>query len=99
METAAKTVLRNRFAPHRGGMIMALMIYMGGIYPAPHTALTLGVYALVVSVLYRSIQPLIALAVVGTTAFGFAAPKLLPIFDTMAPAAKAPIASVAHPVV
>ena len=66
-----------------GGMIMALMIYMGGIYPAPHTALTLGVYALVVSVLYRSMQPLWALAVVGTTAFGFAAPKLLPIFDTM----------------
>ena len=66
-----------------GGMIMALMIYMGGIYPAPHTALTLGVYALVVSVLYRSMQPLWALAVVGTTAFGFAAPKLLPILDTM----------------
>jgi hypothetical protein len=66
-----------------GGMIMALMIYMGGIYPAPHTALMLGVYALVVSVLYRSLQPLIALAVTGATAAGFAAPKLLPMFDTM----------------
>jgi hypothetical protein len=65
------------------GMIMALMIYMGGIYPAPHTALTLGVYALVVSVLYRSLEPLVALAVVGATAFGFSAPKLLPMFATM----------------
>lgn len=66
-----------------GGLIMALMMYMGGIYPAPHTALTLGVYALVMSVLYRTAQPLVALAVVGSTAFGFAAPKLLPIFATM----------------
>jgi hypothetical protein len=72
-----------RFAVY-GGMIMALMIYMGGIYPAPHTALTLGVYALVISILYRSAEPLIALAVVGGTAFGFSAPKLLPIFATMA---------------
>jgi hypothetical protein len=66
-----------------GGMIMALMIYMGGIYPAPHTALTLGVYALVIAILERTVKPLVALAVLGTTAFGFAAPKLLPIFATM----------------
>ncbi|MET0593592.1 MAG: hypothetical protein ABW133_12890 [Polyangiaceae bacterium] len=67
-----------------GGLVMALMIYMGGIYPAPHTALTLGFYALVLAILDRSVKPLVALAVLGSTSFGFAAPKLLPIFATMA---------------
>jgi hypothetical protein len=65
------------------GMAMALIVYMGGVYPAPHTALLLGIYGLVRAALERTTRPLTALAILGLTAFGFAAPKLLPVADTM----------------
>jgi hypothetical protein len=65
------------------GMVMALMIYMGGIYPAPHTAIFLTVYALLYAAFVRRLFPVTALAITGLVAFGFSAPKVFPVVDTM----------------
>jgi hypothetical protein len=66
------------------GATMALMTYLGGIYPVPHTALLLGAYAVVAALTRRSWAPLGLLAVTGLTAVGLGAPKLLPALVTMA---------------
>jgi hypothetical protein len=62
---------------------VAMMIYGGGIYPVPYTALLLGGYALLMVLFSRSLRPLYALGVVGPVAFGLGAPKLLAILDNM----------------
>jgi 6-pyruvoyl-tetrahydropterin synthase related domain len=67
----------------RAGMVLALMIYMGGIYPAPHTAIFLSIYALVYAALTKRSWPVVALAIAGAVSVGFSAPKVLPVIDTM----------------
>lgn len=62
---------------------IAMMVYMCGIYPLPHTVFSLAVYAACLAVLRRSAAPLLALAAVGALAVAFAAPKLLPISSEM----------------
>jgi hypothetical protein len=66
-----------------GGVFLALMVYAGGIYPVPHTALVLGFVALVRAGTDRSWRPLGAVTLTGVFAGLFAAPKLLPVMDTM----------------
>jgi hypothetical protein len=68
------------------GAFLALMVFMGGIYPAPHTALLLIVYAAVLAVSRRSLRPVLALAVAGFTALGFSAPKLAAVYDALSQA-------------
>ncbi|WP_394844297.1 hypothetical protein LZC95_45500 [Pendulispora brunnea] len=65
------------------GMCPALAIYWGGVYPAPHIALILSLYAVGMALARLKLRPLLALAITGSTAFGFAAPKLLPVADFM----------------
>src|SRR5262245_49552099 len=65
------------------GALIAVMIYAGAIYPVPHAVLVLILYALLLSAFGRSATPLVALAITGVTALGFAAPKLFAILDTM----------------
>lgn len=65
------------------GVVMALLVYEGGIYPLPHTALVLGVWAAAWAVARRSLSPFVALAVAGFTALGLSAPKLLAVADNM----------------
>ena len=65
------------------GALVALMIYSGAIYPVPHTVLVLSLYAVLMSVLAMQLRPMLALAITGVTAFGFAAPKLFTILDAM----------------
>jgi hypothetical protein len=65
------------------GVVLAEMLYMGGIYPLPHAALILGFYALLHVLLRRTLRPIVALAIAGTSALGLAAPKLLPLLATM----------------
>jgi hypothetical protein len=65
------------------GALLALIIYVGGIYPYPHTVLLVGVFALAVAVGTRSARPLGALALTLFTSVGLAAPKLLPVLATM----------------
>jgi hypothetical protein len=66
------------------GATMALMTYLGGIYPVPHTALLLGTYAAVAAITRRSWAPLGLLAVTGLAAVGLSAPKLVPALVTLA---------------
>jgi hypothetical protein len=65
------------------GVVFALMVYWGGIYPLPHAALSLTFYAVLLSLFRWTWRPLPALAVAGVSAFGLSAPKLLAIGDLM----------------
>lgn len=62
---------------------IALMVYGDAIYPAPHTAFVLVVYACVVARATRSWRPVRALALCGALAAGLSAPKLLPLWEQM----------------
>jgi hypothetical protein len=65
------------------GMCIALMVYWGGIYPVPHTALLLTLYAALLALFEQSIRPLAALAIAGAVAVGLSAPKLFAVMDHM----------------
>jgi L-ascorbate metabolism protein UlaG (beta-lactamase superfamily) len=62
---------------------IALMVYGDAIYPVPHTAFVLVVYACIVARATRSWRPVGALAVCGALAVGLSAPKLLPLWEQM----------------
>ncbi len=66
------------------GACIATMVYGDAIYPVPHTAFALVVYAIVTARTNRSWRPLVAAAWTGAVAFGLAAPKLLPLFESLA---------------
>ena len=65
------------------GACLALMAYGDGIYPVPHTAFALTVYAAFVARNTRRMLPLYALAGLGVVALGLAAPKLVPLFEEL----------------
>ena len=65
------------------GAMLALVIYVGGIYPYPHTLLVLGVYATGLAIAARSRRPLSMLAITVLTSLGLSAPKLGPVVATM----------------
>ncbi len=60
---------------------LSLMVYGDAIYPVPHTAFLLVLYALLVARRTRRWQPVLALAALGGLAGGLSAPKLLPLFE------------------
>jgi hypothetical protein len=66
-----------------GGAFLALIVYVGGIYPYPHTLMVLWLYAIGRAVAVRSRRPLALFLVTAATSIGLAAPKLLPILATM----------------
>ncbi|HEY1697453.1 MAG TPA: 6-pyruvoyl-tetrahydropterin synthase-related protein [Polyangiaceae bacterium] len=78
-------------APSRAGrrdavlaaVCLALMVYGDAIYPVPHTAVALVLYAALVAAGTRSLRPIRALAIVASVSLGLAAPKLLPLYSTM----------------
>jgi hypothetical protein len=74
---------KNRYAVFAGGAVLALIVYGGGIYPLPHAALFLVVYAALRAVALRSTRPARSLVIMGVTAVGLAAPKLLAVADVM----------------
>jgi len=65
------------------GACLAVMAYGDGIYPVPHTAFALAVYAAFVAKSTRRALPLYALAGLAVVAFGLAAPKLVPLFEEL----------------
>jgi len=73
---------KHRFAVYSGA-VLAVIVYLGGIYPLPHTALALVLYATTMAVARRSVGPFFALASASASGVGFAAPKLLPMIDLM----------------
>jgi hypothetical protein len=65
------------------GSMLALQCYWGGIYPLPHTALFLALYALLRAGLERSSRALVALGVVAFVSVGLSAPKLFAALDQL----------------
>jgi hypothetical protein len=73
---------RRRYACLAGGAL-ALATYLGGIYPVPHGALLLTLYAGLRAAFERSTRPIVSLALAGASAVGLAAPKLFAVADQM----------------
>ena len=65
------------------GVALACMVFWGGIYPLPQSAVILGVYALLLAIFTRSTRPLVSLAIAGGVAIGLGAPKLFAILDRL----------------
>ena len=65
------------------GAVMAAMLFQGGIYPVPQTALLLLCFALLRAAFERSLRPIGAFAIAGLSSIGFSAPKLFPVVDLM----------------
>jgi len=65
------------------GWVLGIMAYMGGIYPLPHAALLLTLYAAMTAAVERSWEPVRALAVASLSGVGFSAPKLFPMIELM----------------
>jgi hypothetical protein len=79
-----RAVAERRFALGApAGAMLALIVYVGGIYPYPHTVLVLWLFAIGLAVSTRSVRPLRTMIVTVFTSFGLAAPKLLPVLATM----------------
>jgi hypothetical protein len=74
---------RARMFAHAAGAVLALLVYIGSIYPLPHGALLLGCVALMHAVNERSVRPIWAFGLSGFTAVGLSAPKLLAVADVM----------------
>ncbi len=64
---------------------IALMLYAGGMYPLPHTAVALAAYAVVLAVMERSAAGPVRLGVAGLLGATLAAPKLLPMLHAFGP--------------
>jgi hypothetical protein len=62
---------------------LAMLVYTGGIYPMPHTALALVAYASVLAVTTRSFVPIVRMVACGLLALGLAAPRLLPLIEVL----------------
>jgi hypothetical protein len=65
------------------GATLALILYVGGIYPFPHTLLVIGALAVIAAITRRTWRPIGLGALVAVLAVGLAAPKLGPALVTM----------------
>ncbi|MGD0523693.1 MAG: hypothetical protein ABSE49_01045 [Polyangiaceae bacterium] len=65
------------------GVCLALMVYMGGIYPLPQTILCVALYASLLAATTRSLRPVLVGAMCGVVSLGLSAPKLLPILEVL----------------
>lgn len=65
------------------GAAMAFQCYWGGIYPLPHTAVFMSLYALLRAGLERSYRPLVALGIAAICSVGLSAPKLFAALDQL----------------
>jgi hypothetical protein len=62
---------------------LAMLVYTGGIYPLPHTAVALVAYAALLAVTTRSLVPVWRMMACGLLGLGLAAPRLLPIIEVL----------------
>jgi hypothetical protein len=65
------------------GVIIALMVYMGGIYPLPQTIFAIALYGALLAVTSRSLRPFTVGLACGAIALGLSAPKLLPVLEVL----------------
>ncbi|MBI5545102.1 MAG: hypothetical protein HY901_14520, partial [Deltaproteobacteria bacterium] len=81
---ASRALATSRLTPAiAAGGLLALIVYEGGIYPAPQAALLLALLCLGDAVRARRLFPLGAAAVSAAVAAGLSAPKLLPTLALM----------------
>jgi hypothetical protein len=66
-----------------GAVVFAWMVYGGGIYPVPHTALCLVFLGLYRARAFRSLRPLLVALVIPAWGSLLAAPKSLAVLETM----------------
>jgi hypothetical protein len=79
-----RAVEEDRRAPAAvAGAFMALIVYLGGIYPYPHTLVVLWLWGLGRAIAARKRRPLALFLFSWFTSIGLAAPKLLPVLATM----------------
>jgi hypothetical protein len=64
-------------------VFLALLVYTGGIYPLPHTAVALVAYSALLAVTTRSLVPIGRMMACGLLGLGLAAPRLLPIIEVL----------------
>ncbi len=64
-------------------VFLALLVYTGGIYPFPHTALALGISGVLLAYRAKSWRPIANGLLALVLGVAFAAPKLVPLVDTM----------------
>jgi hypothetical protein len=65
------------------GLCIALMVFWGGIYPLPHTALLLSGYAVLLALFGKGARPLLVMAIAGPVAVLVSGPKLFAVLDHM----------------
>jgi hypothetical protein len=73
---------RRRYAVLAGACI-AMIIYMGGIYPLPQTVLLIALYGFGLAATMRSARPIVVGLASGVIALGLSAPKLLPVLEVL----------------
>ncbi len=64
-------------------LCIALMVFWGGIYPLPHTALLLSGYAVLLALFGKGTRPLLVMAIAGPVAVLVSGPKLFAVLDHM----------------
>jgi hypothetical protein len=62
---------------------LAMLVYTGGIYPLPHTAVALVGYAGLLALATRSLVPITRMIECGALGLAFAGPRLLPIMEVL----------------
>lgn len=65
------------------GVVLAAGVYLGAIYPLPHIVAVVGIYAIAAALAHRSWRPITLALAGGVLSFGFAAPRLLPLFEML----------------
>jgi len=66
------------------GACLAMMVYMGGIYPLPQTVVIIAIYSSLYATLIRDWRPVVCAVASGIVAFALSAPKLLPTLEVFA---------------
>lgn len=66
------------------GACLAMMVYMGGIYPLPQTVLLVAIYSSLYAFAVRDWRPVVCAVGSGIMAFALSAPKLLPTLEVFA---------------
>ncbi len=65
------------------GACLAMMVYIGGIYPLPQTVFLIGLYGSFLACTLRSFRPIFVGLASGLLSLALAAPKLFPVIDTV----------------
>lgn len=83
VKNAAPTSLPGRDVVLTGASL-AMMVYMGGIYPLPQTVVIIAIYSGLYALAVGDWRPVVCAVASGVVAFALSAPKLLPTLEVFA---------------